>query len=62
MITLQYLSNEITKQHRKIQYYRDMYMIGAIDAHFSNTRIKKANLKAEKLQAEFDELYKYNNI
>jgi len=61
MKTLQEISNEITRQHRKVRYYKDLHLIGAIDSHFCNNRIKKANLRAEELQLQFDELYINNN-
>ena len=54
MKTLQEISNEITRQHRKVRYYKDLHLIGAIDSHFCNTRIKKANLRAEELQLQFE--------
>ena len=61
MKTLQEISTEITRNQNRVRYYKDLYLIGATEAHFTNVRVEQLETKIETLQEDFDKMYKYNN-
>ena len=61
MKTLQEISTEITRNQNRVRYYKDLYLIGATEAYFTNVRVEQLETKIETLQEDFDKMYKYNN-